>query len=126
MRACPFIRIAMRELDTAKIEPYLKSIAGPSTRILQVKVLGEAGEKEIKGYGYGTPVLIDYESEGKQRRAVLHTISPGPFGHEHMADRAQILLWEHSSFNRLPHHVRSIDVGAFQRDGAFAAAHRLV
>lgn len=108
----------MRKLDAANIERYLKSIAGPSTRILQVKVLGEPGEKEIKGYGYGTPVLIDYESEGKQRRAVLHTISPGPFGHEHIADRAQILLWEHSSFNRLPRHVRSLDAGVFRRDGS--------
>jgi aminoglycoside phosphotransferase (APT) family kinase protein len=35
-----------------------------------------------------------------------------------MADRAQILLWEHSSFNRLPRHVRSIDTGAFRRDGS--------
>jgi aminoglycoside phosphotransferase (APT) family kinase protein len=34
-----------------------------------------------------------------------------------MADRAQMLLWDHSAFNRLPRHVRSIDVGAFCNDG---------
>jgi streptomycin 6-kinase len=83
-----------------------------------LKVLGGSQEKDIKGYGYGTPVQIDFECGGKQQRAVLHTVSSGPFGHEHMADRAQMLLWDHSTFNRLPRHVRSIDVGAFRRDGS--------
>jgi len=35
-----------------------------------------------------------------------------------MADRAQMLLWDHSAFNRLPRHVHSVDVGAFQRNGS--------
>jgi aminoglycoside phosphotransferase (APT) family kinase protein len=108
----------MPELDRTEIERYLKSVIGSSARILNLQILGDPGEKDIKGYGYGTPVEIDYESGGKQRRAVLHTISPGPFGHEHMADRAQALLEDHSSFNRLPRHVRSIDVGVFRRDGS--------
>jgi len=52
------------------------------------------GETEVKGYGYGTPVRVDYETaEGEKRSAVIHTMESGPFGHEHMADRAQILLW---------------------------------
>ena len=108
----------MAELSRTEMERYLKSVIGPSVRILNLKVLGESEEKDIKGYGYGTPVEIDYECEGIQRHAVLHTISPGPFGHEHMADRAQMLLWDHSTFNRIPRHVRSIDVGAFRRDGS--------
>lgn len=108
----------MPELSGTEIERYLKSVAGPSARILKLTVLGESGEKDIKGYGYGTPVQMDYEVAGQRRRAVLHTVSPGPFGHEHMADRAQMLLWDHSSFNRLPRHVRSIDVGVFRRDGS--------
>src|SRR5262249_29833405 len=37
---------------------------------------------------------------------------------QHMSDRAQSVLWDHSSFNLLPRHVRSIDVGAFRREGA--------
>jgi aminoglycoside phosphotransferase (APT) family kinase protein len=35
-----------------------------------------------------------------------------------MADRAQMMLWDYSTFNRLPRHVRSIDAGAFRRDGS--------
>lgn len=101
----------------SKIEPYLKSLAGSSARILSRTPLSKPGKKELKAYGYGTPLLIEYELDGANRKAVLHTVDPGPFGHEHMADRAQSLLWEHSAFNTLPRHVRSMDVGAFRRDG---------
>ncbi|HDD69920.1 MAG TPA: aminoglycoside phosphotransferase family protein, partial [Candidatus Bathyarchaeota archaeon] len=39
------------------------------------------------------------------------------FGHDYFSDRAQILLWQHAAFNKLPRHVRSVDVGAFTKDG---------
>jgi hypothetical protein len=44
-------------------------------------------------------------------------MSPGAFGHEHMADRAQELLWENQAFNRLPRHIRSLDVSGLQPGG---------
>ena len=108
----------MPELNRLEIESYLKSVFGPSVRLVDLKVLGKSEKQEIKGYGYGTPVEIDYDFNGQLRRAVLHTVSPGPFGHEHMSDRAQMLLWDHSTFNRLPRHIRSLDVGAFRCDGS--------
>lgn len=108
----------MPELSAAEIERYLRSVVGPSAHIVNLTVLGRPEAKDLKSYGYGTPVQVDYHCDGEQRRAVLHTVSPGPFGHEHMADRAQMCLWDHSTFNRLPRHVRSIDVGAFRRDGS--------
>jgi Phosphotransferase enzyme family len=107
----------MPELSETEIERYLKSVFGPDTRILKLEVLGKSEEKGIKGYGYGTPLQIDYARGGDRRRAVLHTISPGPFGHEHMSDRAQMALWDHKTFNLLPRHVRSIDAGAFRHNG---------
>jgi aminoglycoside phosphotransferase (APT) family kinase protein len=100
-----------------EIERYLKSVAGSSAHILKQSHLAKPGTEDVKGYGYGTPVLIEYEVEGKRQKAVLHTVKPGPFGHEHMADRAQSLLWDHAAFNTLPKHVRSLDVGAFRHDG---------
>ena len=76
---------------------------------------GAPSSKSIKSYGYGKPIRIDYQAAGEERRsAVFHTTSPSPFGHEHMSDRAQVLLEAHRTFNRLPRHVRSLDVGAFQ------------
>jgi len=107
----------MPELNREEIERYMKTVMGADTRILNLKLLGESEDADIKAYGYGSPLQIDYECNGKQHRAVLHTISPGPFGHEHMSDRAQMLLWDHKTFNSLPRHVRSIDAGAFRRSG---------
>jgi adenylylsulfate kinase-like enzyme len=108
----------MVQFDEHNLQKYLESRFGSSARILAVSVLGqESGAKELKGYGYGVPVKIEYELSGQRRAAVLETITPGPFGHEHMADRAQILLWSHAAFNRLHRHVRSLDVGGFSKDG---------
>ena len=109
----------MAELTRVEVERYLKSVLG-AVRVLSLKVLGqsEEDEEEIKAYGYGSPLMIDFEAGGKRQRAVLHTIRPGKFGHEHMADRAQMLLWDHSTFNKLPRHVRTLDAGAFRRDGS--------
>ena len=108
----------MPNLSRHEIESYLKSVIGLSARLVDLTVLGKTGQQDIKGYGYGTPVQVDYDFEGQTRRVVLHTVSPGPFGHEHMSDRAQMLLWDHSTFNRLPRHVRSVDVAVFRRDGS--------
>ena len=108
----------MGALTKDRIESYLKSITGPSARIVALRVLGKTGKGDQKGYGYGMPILIDFEIAGKPQRAVLHTVNPGPFGHEHISDRAQAVIWDHSSFSRLPRHVRSLDVGAFRCDGS--------
>ena len=82
----------------------------------------KSGETEVKGYGYGTPVRVDYSTAEQERRsAVIHTMDSGPFGHEHMADRAQILLWEHRAFNSLPRHVRALDVAGFDCRGGLTS-----
>jgi hypothetical protein len=79
----------MGELKKAESECYLKSTLGPSAQLLDLKLLGESNEDEIKSYGYGKPLLVNYRLDGARKSAVLHTVKPGPFGHEHMADRAQ-------------------------------------
>jgi Phosphotransferase enzyme family len=108
------------ELGPEKIERYLGSVCGEAVKVIALTMLGQdRDEKAVKGYGYGVPVRVDYETADRQRHsAVLHTMSAGAFGHEHMSDRAQKLLWEHRAFNLLPLHVRSLDVGGFQRDGS--------
>lgn len=107
------------QLKPEQIEACLTSLFRETTRVLDIRVLGETAEdRDIKTYGYGVPVRIDYETVSRGRQsAVLHTMTPGPFGHEHMADRAQILLWQYHAFNSLPSHVRSLDVGSLDRAG---------
>jgi len=109
----------MFELDEGHVQRYFETRFAGSARILGISVLGEQpGTGDLKGYGYGVPLKVDYEVCGQRRAAVLETVTPGPFGHEHMADRAQILLWSHAAFNGLPNHVRSLDVGGFLKDGS--------
>jgi hypothetical protein len=101
----------------AALQDYLGALHGREVADVRVTPLG-GGRQGDKGYGYGVPLRVDYELAGQPQRAVLETVRPGPFGHEHMADRAQLLLWAHGAFNRLPRHVPSLDVGAVRADGA--------
>lgn len=95
---------------------YLTGVLGSNIRVLALRHLG--APEEGKAFGYGVPVEIEYETAaGRRGKAVLHTMAPGAFGHEHMPDRARILLWSHQAFNRLSNHVRSLDVGGFQSGG---------
>jgi len=101
----------------AALQDYLRTLHGDHIANVRISPLG-GGRQGDKGYGYGVPLRLDYELAGEAKRAVLETVRPGPFGHEHMADRAQLLLWAHGAFNRLPRHVPSLDVGAVREDGA--------
>ncbi len=107
----------MRDLKREELEPYLRSIVGDGAKIIGLAPLGQGADKDLKQYGYGTPIQVDFQIDGQARRAVLHTMRPSPFGHEHMSDRARELIWSHRAFNRLPDHVRSLDVGGFQSNG---------
>jgi phosphotransferase family enzyme len=95
---------------------YLARVHGARVANVRVTPMG-GGRQGDKGYGYGVPLRVDYELDGRPRRAVLESVRPGPFGHEHMADRAQLMLWAHAAFNRLPRHVASLDVGAARTGG---------
>ena len=99
------------------LEPYLSQVHGRPVSAVRVTPLG-GGRQGDKGYGYGIPLRVDYAVDGAPRRAVIESVRPGPFGHEHMADRAQLLLWAHQAFGRLPRHVVSLDVGAVRAGGA--------
>ncbi len=108
----------MDALKTSELERYLQSLWGSGTRILRCVPIGKAAPSgDAKGFGYGVPLRIDAEVDGKPRSAVLETMSPNSFGHEHRSDRAQSLLWSHAAYNDLPRHAHSIDVGATRLSG---------
>ncbi len=98
------------------LQSYLTALHGREAQAVRVSRLG-GGAGGDKAYGYGAPLRVDYRLDGEPRSAVLETVRPGPFGHEHMADRAQLLLWAHRAFARLPRHVASLDVGAVREAG---------
>jgi hypothetical protein len=108
----------MPEVTSDRVQSYLSKLKGQEITGVELRSLGKSPEeRSIKKYGYGIPILVEYLRSGQTCRAVIHTMSPGPFGHEHMADRAQVLLWDYAAFNRLPQHVRAMDVGGISSSG---------
>jgi len=100
------------------LEQYLRERWGPDAAVRSFGPLGHVQSRRVvKGFGYGSPVIIEARVGGRTRRMVLETMRPGPHGHEHMADRAHAMLWDYATYNHLPRHVRALDVGAFTASG---------
>jgi hypothetical protein len=97
-------------LEAKVWEAYLGRVFGHPVRLLSVQALGKdsAGDKS---YGYGSPLRIECEGSGGRYRLVLQTVKPGPFGHEHVADRVHATLLAAATYNRLPRHVRTLGAG---------------
>jgi hypothetical protein len=107
----------MLALRKQSLEQYLRARFGPNVTLVSYEVIGKASSKGAqKQYGYGTPVKLTFRIGRLVQSAVLETMKPGPFGHEHPADRAQAILWDYDSYGRLPRHVKALDVGAFTSD----------
>lgn len=104
--------------DEGALKQYLASLFGGDVELGEIRDLHGDGEEALKEYGYGTPLLVEFRHGGQQERVVLHTVSRDGFGHERRSDRASNLLLDHVTFNRLPRHVASLDVGAFDAEGA--------
>jgi len=112
-------------MELAALERYLGSLYGDArvTRISELGGTPTVPDDGLKGFGYGKPYLIEFESRGKEHSVVLSSMRvQGGFGHDHFSDRAQILIWQHSTFNKLPRHVESIDVGYFTGRGEMRSA----
>lgn len=100
------------------LERYLREKWGVDVTVRSFGALGEVQSRRVlKGFGYGSPIVIEARIGSRTRRMVLETMRPGPHGHEHMADRAHAMLWDYASYNHLPRHVRALDVGTFTANG---------
>lgn len=106
------------------LENYLSSLYPGEVRVTAVEELKDEIEERLKEFGYGVPLLIQFDYDDTSERVVLHTMSPDGFGHEQPSDRARNLLLDHATFNKLPRHVRSLDVGAFASDGRILSLDR--
>ncbi|MFO0765891.1 MAG: hypothetical protein U0231_03675 [Nitrospiraceae bacterium] len=105
-------------MKKSALEAYLRSRFGEEAKLEAYGPIGkETKGARYKQYGYGAPVRLTCRVGRQLRQVVLETMSPGPFGHEHMADRAQAMLWDYDSYGRLPGHIKAVDVGAFTKEG---------
>jgi hypothetical protein len=115
----------MPVITVQAVTEYLQSLYTEPVRVLSMTSQGRQEEgDDLKGFGYGSPLFLEYEVGGKRQKAVLETMTPSSYGHDHFSDRAQSILWEHSAFNNLPRHVRSIDSGAFLDSGKIISTGR--
>ncbi len=98
---------------------YLAELYGNPVKILYLGPINkkEASSEGLKEFGYGKTLLVEFEVNGEFKSLVLSSMTENIFGHQHFSDRAQALLLAHSCFNKLPKHVRSVDVGAFTKRG---------
>jgi hypothetical protein len=99
------------------LEEYFTTLFDADVNIVQVRELKDETDERIKEVGYGIPLLIEFSHDGTLEQIVLHTMVADGFGHERASDRARNLLLDHTTFGKLPRHVRSLDVGAFTRQG---------
>jgi hypothetical protein len=121
IRQSPIWGTGLLNLRVDAIKAYLSKLYGNEVEVNRVSMLGKDVEKPgevLKGYGYGTPISVEFTLNGLRRKTVLSTMRPGGFGHENMSDRAGILLWQARAFNLLPRHVKAVDIGAFTKDNA--------
>jgi len=108
----------MPRLTAAALTEYLEALHREPVRLISMTGHGAQEEgDDLKGFGYGAPLFLEYEVSGLRKKAVLETMAPSSYGHDHFSDRAQAILWEHAAFNSLPRHVRSLDSGAFTGSG---------
>lgn len=113
-------------MEPAKIDEELRHIVGralPGARVLRATVLGTddgaaTRDETSKAMGYGSPVRLEVEHEGRARSLVLHGCSANAFGHDRRADRAAAQLLAADTFGTIPRHVKALDVGAFREDGS--------
>jgi hypothetical protein len=100
------------------LQSYLAQVFGSTVHVLAVESLGSGDPgARLKEFGYGEPLLIRLQHKGSEAQVVMHTMPGDEFGHDRPSDRARNLLLDHATYNRLPNHVRSLDVGAFAPGG---------
>ncbi len=113
------------DLLRGNLEAYLKSVYGRDLKLLSTRKMGETipTSEDVKGFGYGSPLLLEFETKGMKGSAVLSTMrAQHGFGHDHFSDRARIMIWQNSAFSTLPKHVPSLDVGYFTEKGKLVSS----
>lgn len=85
-----------------KLEDYLKERFGSEARLKKVERLGEGV--------HGTGFRVSFHHPEGEDHLVMKTLFPSRFGHDHYADRAQVLLLANANYNEMPKHVKAVDV----------------
>ena len=77
----------MIELKIESIEAYLKRAFGDDVRLVGAGDIGNLDEQGMKGFGYGKPLLLRFETGGEVKEAVLSVMKGDKYGHQFYWDR---------------------------------------
>jgi len=97
------------QIDHDQLKAYLEKLYGSPLSIREVNLLGRGFHAEAH--------LVIFEAQGRVQRLVLKFLRGEGFGHDYPSDRAQVLLYAHQVFHKLPKHIRSLDVGYLSKEG---------
>lgn len=95
---------------------YLQRRYGVVT-LREVRALGESSESSLKGYGYGCPLKVTFETDERIVEQVFRTMTPDPFGHDRRADRVADMQFSFEVFSSVPQHIKAIDAGVIDEKG---------
>ncbi|TFF99104.1 MAG: aminoglycoside phosphotransferase family protein [Promethearchaeota archaeon] len=111
----------IKENIKKELNNYLKSILNSNAKIKKIYPLQKQTIKKekLKDFNYGKSLLIETNIEGKRKEYILATMEKNRFGHEFFYDRAKSLLFDYSSFNKLPKHVKALDIGVYTDKNLF-------
>lgn len=98
----------------------------PGGRLLEAVPLSvdasAAAEGTHKGAGYGLPQRLRVaKADGAELDLVFRVASPNDFGHDRRSDRAGGAVLAFDDFQRMPRHIRALDVGAIRFDGSLVS-----
>jgi hypothetical protein len=101
----------MIELKVQAIETYLRRVYGDDVRLLGAGDIGSLDAQGMKGFGYGKPLLVRFETGAGVREAVFSVMKGDKYGHQFYWDRAAILMFQYQTSARMPRHVHPLGFG---------------
>jgi len=101
----------------APLEAFIRTVGPADARVEAVTPLRGLESDGMKAMGYGTPVRVDFRTQGGSRRWVVRTQNRDSFGHEREADRWSSLVLARDTFALFPQHVRPRSFGVLRPDG---------
>ena len=107
------------QFERSELERYLEERSGTTVQIKDVRQLGSdvTGASALKQFGYGRPLLVDYQAGDRKVQVVFHRINRNAFGRERDDDRVAAVWLDFNTFNRLLRHVPTVDMVVHTRGG---------
>lgn len=108
-----------KTLTNEELQRYLQQRHGAAVEVREIRELGgeSTGAAALKQFGYGRPVYVSYQVNDESVEEVFHTIQRNEFGRERQDDRVAAVWLDFETFNRLPRHVRAVDMIGFSDEG---------